>query len=54
MIDSNRVAEVDGIENLEEDGLGHEVVSDIVSSLGDVREQVAFWAVLQNNKGAVV
>jgi len=53
VVDSEGVAVFDGVEQLEEDPLGEDVVTDIVSPLGDVGEQVTLGAVLHDHVGAV-
>jgi len=42
------------IQDLEECLLGHEIVSNIMASLGNTREQITFGAVLQDHVCAVV
>ena len=53
MVDSNRVAVFNGIQNLEESALGHGIVTHVLALLGDVGEQVTFWAVFNDNVCAV-
>ena len=42
------------IQDLEKDVLGLRILTHVISFLGDFGEEVAFWAVLQDNKGAIV
>lgn len=44
----------DGIHDLEEDVLGLCILTQVISFLGDFGEEVTFWAVLQDDKGAIV
>ena len=53
MVDSNRVAVLDSVQDLEEGALGHGIVSDVLGLLGDVGEQVTFWAVFNDYVCAV-
>lgn len=48
MVDSNGMAVLDGIQNLEESALGQGIITNVLALLGDVGEQVAFWAVLND------
>ena len=43
-----------GIHNLEEDAAGFSVLTHILALLSDLGEQIAFRAVLQDNKGAIL
>lgn len=53
MIDSNRMAVLHGIQDLEEGSLDQILVANVLALLGDVREQVTFWTVLHYNIGAI-
>lgn len=53
VVDSNRVAVFHGIQDLEESALGHGIVTNVLALLGDVGEQVTFWAVFNDNVCAV-
>ena len=53
MVDPDGVAKLNGIQKLEEDVLDQCVVTNETALFGDVRKQVAFRAVLNDNKGAV-
>jgi hypothetical protein len=43
------MAVFNGIQNLEESALGHGIITDVFALLGDVGEQVTFWAVFDDN-----
>jgi len=47
------MAVLNGIQNLEESPLSESIVANKFTLLGDVGEQVTFWAVLNNNVSAV-
>lgn len=53
MVDSNGMAVLDGIQNLEESALGHGIVTNVLALFSDVGEQVTFWAVFNDNVCAV-
>jgi hypothetical protein len=53
VVDSNGVAIFNGIQNLEEGALGHGIITDILALLSDVGEEIALWAVLDDNICAV-
>lgn len=53
VVDPERMAELDGIQELQENVLGKSIVTDEASALGDVGKEIAFWAVLNNHKCAV-
>lgn len=53
VVDPKRVAELNGIQKLEEHVLGKSIISDESSSLSDVAEKVTFRAVLDHNECAV-
>lgn len=53
VIDSNRMAVLHGIQNLEESSLGKGIITNVLALLSDVGEEIAFWAVLNNNVCAV-
>lgn len=53
MVDSPVVAVLDGVQDLEEDSLGKLILANVLSALGDVVEEIAFGAILQNNIDAV-
>ena len=54
MVDTESVAVGDGIQDLEEHILCCLVISDITAVLGDVQEEIPFWAVFHDNVGAVL
>lgn len=54
MVDSNGMAKLHGIQDLQEDGLGHEVIPDKLTLLSDVGEQITFRAILDDHEGAVM
>jgi hypothetical protein len=53
VVDSNRVAVLDGIQNLKKGSLDKIIVANKLALLSDVGEQVTFWAVLDYNVGAI-
>jgi len=53
VVDSNGVAVLDSIQDLEKSALGHGIVSNVLALLGDVGEQITFWAVFNDNVCAV-
>lgn len=53
VVDSNGVAVLDGIQDLEEGPLGKSIITNKLALFGDVGEQVTFGAVLNDNVGAV-
>lgn len=53
VVDAELVAVLNGVEDLEEDLLGHEVVANVLATLGDVEEQVTLGAVLHDDVHAV-
>jgi hypothetical protein len=53
VVDSNGVAELDGVQDLEKSMFGQLVVAHESAVLSDVREQVAFRAELNHNKGTI-
>lgn len=53
VVDSNGVAVVYSIQDLEESPLGKSVITDILSLLGDVGEEITLRAVLDDHEGAV-
>lgn len=53
VVDSDRVAIFNSIQDLKESTLSPLVIADEFALLGDVREQVTFWAVLNDDVGAV-
>ena len=53
VVDSNRVAIFDGIQNLEKSAFGHGIITHVLALLGDVGEEVALWAVFNDNVCAV-
>lgn len=53
VVDSHRVAVFDSVQELQEDSLGQNVVSDVVAMLRNVGEQITFWAEFDNDIGAV-
>jgi hypothetical protein len=53
VIDAQRVAMLDSIEDLEEDLLGQLVVANILSALRDIQEEVALGAIFKNDEDAV-
>lgn len=48
------MAVADGIHDLEEDMLGLCILSQIITLFGDLGEQVAFWAILKDDKSAII
>ena len=54
MVDSQRVAVMDGIQDLEKDTLDQGIIPDKVALVSDAREQVAFRAEFYDDIGAVV
>lgn len=53
VVDPDGVAELNSVQQLEEDVLGKSVISNETASLGNVAEQITFRAVLDYNKCAV-
>lgn len=53
MVNANGVTVLDSVQQLEESGPGEKVVADKVAAVGNVCEEVAFRAVLEDNKGSV-
>jgi hypothetical protein len=53
VVDSNGVAVLYGIQNLEESSLGKGIITNKLASFGDVGEEVSFRAVLDDNVCAV-
>ena len=53
VVDPERMAKLYGIQDLEEHTLGQEVITDKVSLISDVREQVSFWAILHDDVGTI-
>jgi hypothetical protein len=53
VVDSNGVAVFDSIQDLEESALGHGIITHILALLGDVGEQITFWAVFNDNVCAI-
>jgi hypothetical protein len=53
VVDSNGVAVLDGIQNLKEGALGHGIIPNVLALLGDVWEEVALWAVFNDDICAV-
>jgi hypothetical protein len=53
VVDSNGVAVLNGIQDLEEGALDKIIIANVLALLGDVGEQVTFWAVLDYDIGAV-
>lgn len=53
VVDSNRMAVLHGIQDLEEGALDQILVANVLALLSDVREQVTFWAVLHYNISAI-
>ena len=53
MVDADGVTVLDGIQELKKGGSGEVVIADVVAAVGDVCEEVAFWAVLEDDKGGV-
>jgi hypothetical protein len=47
------MAKLYSVQDLEEHTLGQEVIADKVSFIGNVREQVSFWAILHNDVGTI-
>lgn len=54
MVDSNRMAEVHGIQNLQEGTFGHEVITQIMAALRDIGKEITFGAEFEDYKGAVI
>lgn len=53
MVDPNGMAEVDGIQNLQERMLGHEIVPEVVALFRNTREKVSFRAEFEYNECAL-
>ena len=53
VVDSNGMAVLDSIQNLEKSPLGKGVVTDILASFGDVGKEITLRAVLNDNVGAI-
>jgi hypothetical protein len=53
VVDSDRMAVLYGIQDLEKGALDQVFVADILALLGDVGEQVTFWAVFHYDISAV-
>ena len=53
MIDPYRMAELYGIQYLEEDPLGQEVVADVVASLRDIRKEITIWTEFNDDKSRI-
>lgn len=53
VVDSNGVAVLDGVQDLEEGPLGKSIITNELALLGDVGEQITFWAVFDDNVSAV-
>ena len=53
MVDSKSVAELYGIQNLEESTLGQGIVADEVAFFGDAREQITFGTEFNDNIGTI-
>jgi hypothetical protein len=53
VIDSDGMAILDSIQDLEESPLGKSIITNILSLFGDIRKEVTFGAVLNNNICAV-
>lgn len=56
VINAQRVAVLDGVEELEEDVLDEAIVSEVSSLVKDLREEVAIWAIVHDevNEGTVL
>lgn len=53
VVDSNRMAVLHGIQDLEEGALGKRIIANILALLGDVGKQITFRAVFDDNVCAV-
>ena len=53
MEDAKGMAMLNGIQDLEEHLLGKIILTHVLSTLGNVEEEVSLWAVLQNDIDAV-
>lgn len=53
MVDPTAMAEAYSIQELEEHMPGQHIITNILTTFGDVVKKVTFWAVLQNNVDAV-
>ena len=53
VVDSNGVAVLNGIQDLEESPLGKGIITNVLALFGDVGEQVTLWAILNDNVCAV-
>lgn len=54
MVDSQAVAVLHGIQDLEEGAPDKSIITHISPFFGDIREEVSLWAVFQHNIGAVL
>lgn len=54
MVDPAAMAVAYRVQELEEDMLGPHVIANILATLGDVIKEVTLWAVLQDNKEAIL
>ena len=54
VVDSQAVAVLHGIQDLEKGAPDKSIITHISPFFGDIREQVSFWAVFQHNIGAVL
>jgi len=54
MVNATGMTEIDSVQNLKENGFDQAVISDVLSPLSYVREEVALWAVFKHDIGAIV
>jgi len=53
VVDTDGMAVLYSIQNLEKSTLGHGIIANELALLGDVGEQITFWAVLNHNIRAI-
>lgn len=53
MVDSTAVAIAYSVQELEENMLGQNVITNILTKFRNIVEEIALWAIFQNNENAV-